>query len=132
MSEIKELAEKAANGDRKAFDRLYEQTRSGVWFTCISLLKNEENAKDVMQETYITAFEKLGTLEDLGGIQSWLNKIAANKCKNYIRTISNSHLAENGEELLENIPDDKLIPEEYVTDMAKRKIIMDIIERSLS
>lgn len=132
MGNISELAKMAANGDNAAFEELYEQTKGGVWFTCINLLKNEENAKDVMQETYITAFEKLGSLADLGGIQSWLNRIAANKCKNYIRTITNSHLAENGEELLENIPDDKLIPEEYVTDMAKRKIIMDIIERSLS
>lgn len=132
MSNISELARMAANGDRAAFDSLYEQTKSGVWFTCISLLKNEENAKDVMQETYIAAFEKLGSLADYGGVQSWLNKIAANKCKNYIRTIVNSALAENGEELIENIPDEKLIPEEYVTDMSKRKIIMDIIERSLS
>ena len=132
MSNIQELSKMAANGDREAFDKLYEESKSGVWFTCISLLKNEENAKDVMQETYITAFEKLGSLEDFGGIQSWLNKIAANKCKNHIRTVANSYLAENGEEQLQNIPDDKLIPEEYVMDMAKRKIIMEIIERSLS
>lgn len=130
MSDISKLAETAAKGDKSAFDSLYERTRKGVWFTCISLLRNEENAKDIMQETYITAFEKLPLLTDFGGIQSWLNKIAANKCKNYIR--AKGAPIENSEELLENIPDDNLIPEEYVTDMEKRRIIADIIERSLS
>ncbi|MDE6728183.1 MAG: sigma-70 family RNA polymerase sigma factor, partial [Oscillospiraceae bacterium] len=132
MSNIRELAEKAAGGDGKAFDELYEMTKNGVWFTCKKLLKNEENAKDVMQDTYLAAFENFGSLTDFGGIQSWLNKIAANKCKNYIKSKTNIALAENSEELLENIPDDRLLPEEYVTDMAKRRIIMDIIERSLS
>ncbi len=132
MSNISEFAKLAAKGDRAAFDSLYEQTKSGVWFTCINLLKNEENAKDIMQDTYLAAFENLSSLTDFSGVQSWLNRIAANKCKNYIKSKSNSALVEDSEEILENIPDDKLIPEEYVTDMAKRKIIMDIIEKSLS
>ena len=32
MNEIKDLVERAANGDRAAFDRLYEQTKSGVCY----------------------------------------------------------------------------------------------------
>ena len=132
MSNISEMAKRAATGDNAAFESFYEQTKGGVWFTCINLLKNEENAKDIMQDTYIAAFENLGTLTDFSGVQRWLNKIAANKCKNYIKSKSTSALAEDSEELLENIPDDKILPEEYVLDAAKRKIIMDIIKRSLS
>ena len=48
---------------RQAFDKLYKLTSNDVWFTCVSLLKDEENAKDIMQETYITAFLKLDTLD---------------------------------------------------------------------
>ena len=40
MNDITELVKLAASGDRAAFDSLYEQTKSSVWFTCISLLKN--------------------------------------------------------------------------------------------
>ena len=132
MSDIKELARQAAAGDKKAFDSLYEQTKNGVWFTCISLLKNEENAKDVMQETYLTAFEKLPALSNFDRIQGWLNKVAANKCRDYLRSSCNEHRAEESKETIEDIPDDALLPEEYVMDKAKRAIIMDIIENKLS
>lgn len=132
MNDITQLVEMALNGDKAAFDSLYERTKGGVWFTCISLLKNEENAKDIMQDTYLAAYEKLGTLENHAAFQTWLNKIAANKCKNFIAAKANSTLANNSEEILKNIPDDKLIPEEYVTDAEKRRIIMDIIEDALS
>lgn len=132
MSDIKELARQAANGDKKAFESLYEQTKSGVWFTCMGLLRNEENAKDIMQDTYLTLFEKLPALTNFDGIQGWLNKVAANKCRDYLRSSSNRPTAEESEEIIENISDDALFPEEYVMDKAKRAIIMDIIENKLS
>ncbi|MBD5156691.1 MAG: sigma-70 family RNA polymerase sigma factor [Butyrivibrio sp.] len=132
MNDITELVKRAASGDRKAFDSLYERTKNGVWYTCVSLLKNEENAKDIMQDTYLTAFEKLNTLEEPAAIRRWLNKIAANKCKNYINSTANKASEENSEEILENIPDDKFLPEEYVTDTAKRRLIMNILKNSLS
>lgn len=131
MSDITELVKQAAKGDRAAFDSLYEQTKNGVWFTCISILNNEENAKDIMQDTYLAAFERLRTLSDPAAVQSWLNKIAANKCKNYINAKSNSAV-ESGEDILDNIPDDGLIPEEYVEDKSKRELIMKIIRDALS
>lgn len=131
VSDIKELVIKAANGDRAAFDSLYEQTKNGVWFTCISILNNEENAKDIMQDTYLTAFERLGTLSDPAAVQSWLNRIAANKCKNHITAKSNSAV-ENDEDIIDNIPDDGLIPEEYAEDKAKRELIMKLIRDALS
>lgn len=132
MSDIKELARQAANGDKKAFEMLYEQTKSGVWFTCMGLLRNEETAKDIMQETYLTMFEKLPALANLDGIQGWLNKVAANKCRDYLRSSANRPPVEESEDIIENIPDDALFPEEYVMDKAKRAIIMDIIENKLS
>ena len=64
MKTIKELVLSVKNGNKKAFDKLYKLTSNDVWFTCVSLLKDEENAKDIMQETYITAFLKLDTLKD--------------------------------------------------------------------
>ncbi len=131
MSELSELVKQAANGDRAAFDRLYEQTKNGVWFTCIGILNNEENAKDIMQETYLAAFERLSSLEKPESVRSWLNRIAANKCKNHLGAKSN-RAVENDEEVIENVPDDGLIPEEYVEDKAKRELIMRLIREALS
>lgn len=132
MNDITKLVKKAAGGDKAAFDSIYGLTKNGVWYTCISLLKNEENAMDIFQDTYLTALEKLHTLENPAALQSWLNKIAANKCRNFLNSSSNRVSDRDDTEILENIPDDRFLPEEYVTDTAKRRIIMDIIENSLS
>ncbi len=77
MKTIKELVLSAKNGNKKAFDKLYKLTSNDVWFTCVSLLKDEENAKDIMQETYITAFLKLDTLKDEEKIIECMNKALA-------------------------------------------------------
>lgn len=56
MKEIKELVSGAKNGSQKAFNELYDLTKNDMWFTCLSLLKNEENAKDIMQEPILQLF----------------------------------------------------------------------------
>ena len=53
---ISHLVEKIKKGDNKSFEKLYKLTEREVCFTCISFLKNETTAQDIMQETYITAF----------------------------------------------------------------------------
>lgn len=60
---ISHLVEKIKKGDNKSFEKLYKLTEREVWFTCISFLKNETTAQDIMQETYITAFLKIQSLE---------------------------------------------------------------------
>ena len=82
---ISHLVEKIKKGDNKSFEKLYKLTEREVWFTCISFLKNETTAQDIMQETYITAFLKIQSLEKSSQIRSWLNRIAVNKCKNYLK-----------------------------------------------
>lgn len=61
---ISHLVEKIKKGDNKSFEKLYKLTEREVWFTCISFLKNETTAQDIMQETYITAFLKIQSLEN--------------------------------------------------------------------
>ena len=78
---ISHLVEKIKKGDNKSFEKLYKLTEREVWFTCISFLKNETTAQDIMQETYITAFLKIQSLEKSSQIRSWLNRIAVISAK---------------------------------------------------
>ena len=85
MKTIKELVSSAKSGNKKSFDKLYELTHNDVWYNCLSLLKDEENAKDIMQETYITAFLKLDTLKDEEKFCGWVTTIAVNLCKKKLK-----------------------------------------------
>lgn len=129
---ISHLVEKIKKGDNKSFEKLYKLTEREVWFTCISFLKNETTAQDIMQETYITAFLKIQSLEKSSQIRSWLNRIAVNKCKNYLKGKGEIQL---DDKIFENqaIVDERIsIPEEYISDKAKREIILSIMQEVLS
>lgn len=128
--EIKTLVLQAAQGNRAAFGALYEETGRVVYFTCLKLLANAQLAEDITQETFLTALQKLGTLTNPENFQTWVNRIAINLCKMHFR--GNTDPEENSEEILDDIPDEDLIPEEYVSNDAKRKIIMDIIDTVLT
>lgn len=131
MKTIKELVLSAKNGNKKAFDKLYKLTSNDVWFTCVSLLKDEENAKDIMHETYITAFLKLDTLKDEEKFCSWLTAIATNKSKNKLKGKVEYQI--DDEVLIAKTETDELmLPEEYINKAEKRKVLLQIIEDTLS
>ena len=131
MKKIKELVSSAKSGNKKSFDKLYELTSNDVWFTCVSLLKDEDNAKDIMQETYITAFLKLDTLKDEEKFCGWLTAIATNKSKNKLKGKVEYQI--DDEVLIAKTETDELmLPEEYINKAEKRKVLLQIIEDTLS
>ena len=52
---MNELVSRVISGDKQAFEAIYQATYRQVYYTCMSFLKNEQNAQDIMQDTYITA-----------------------------------------------------------------------------
>lgn len=131
MKTIKELVLSAKNGNKKAFDKLYELTHNDVWYNCLSLLKDEENAKDIMQETYITAFLKLDTLNDEQKFCGWIISIAVNKCKNKLKG-KVEYQIDDEVLITEAETDELMLPEKYITKTEKRKVLLQIMEDTLS
>ncbi len=133
MSDIEKYVKDAINGDSEAFARLYELSKRQVYFTCLKFLKNENDAQDITQEVYITVMKKLPTLADKASFQPWVNRIAVNKCKNFLKARHDVSLDEMQEDdnYLE-ISDEDMLPEDYVMNAAKRRIVMDIMESVLS
>ena len=84
MEQMNELVSRVINGDKQAFEAIYQATYRQVYYTCMSFLKNEQNAQDIMQDTYITALTHMQQLENPERITAWLNRIAVNKCKDFL------------------------------------------------
>lgn len=131
MTDYKNIVPNAQNGDPKALDRLYKSTSRAVYFTCLSFVKNEQDAEDLMQNTYITAFQKLKTLRQPEKFEPWIKRIAVNLCKDFLRkkgahfdeTLDEESCADTGENFL---------PDEYVTAAEKRSVVMKIMRENLS
>ncbi len=129
--DISKLVEQIKKGDNKAFDKLYKLTEKEIWYTCISFLRDETTAQDVMQDTYITAFLKIKSLKKENQFKSWLNRIAVNKCKDYLKGKGEILLSD---EILENevVQDEVTIPEEYITNQSKRGCILSLLQEALT
>ena len=115
----------------KELEKLYNEAYKAVYWTAMSILKNKEEAEDVVQDTFITAYQSYDTLKDKDKAVAWVKKIAANKCLNIVtrrRTVNAD------DEFLENVEavPEFFLPESIVESAEKRKIIMDIINFSLS
>ncbi|MBE5944341.1 MAG: sigma-70 family RNA polymerase sigma factor [Lachnospiraceae bacterium] len=126
------LVEAMATGDDKAFEKIYKQTSNNIYFICMSFLHNEEDAKDIMQDTYISAYQYISQLKEKEKFIPWLSQIAVNKCKSYL--IRTTPLLIDDQEFV-NVrfeENENFLPEEYITKKEKRKIVMDIMRNTLS
>ena len=76
------LIQKSQEGDRKAQHELYNLYVAAMYNICRRMMGNDEDAKDVLQEAFIQAFSKLGTLQKVDSFPGWLKRIVINKCLN--------------------------------------------------
>ncbi len=69
-----------AQGDRSALELLYNQTKSAVYAFSLSVLKNKQDAEDVMQDCFITVYHSAHSYKKQGKPMAWLMTIAKNLC----------------------------------------------------
>ena len=127
--DLKELVQKAVAGDKAAFEELYRTTCRAVYFTCLGFLNDEQEAQDITQEVYLTAFEQLGALEDAGKFKPWIYRMAANKSINSLK--KKKPLLPGDEQLqdMETEENENFLPEEYALNADKRAMVLDIMRK---
>ena len=72
-------------GQTEQFRELYEQTYNRAEYTAKRYLTDEQDVQDVLQDSYVKAFTKLNTLQDLAKKQSWINMIVANTAMDLLK-----------------------------------------------
>lgn len=111
-----EAVEKAKQGDQQAKEVLYIETCQHMFFLAKSIVKSDEEAMDIIHDSYICVFQKLDNIKNAAGFKSYLRTTVANRCKNYLKKkkpLYLSDMTEDGTELeLEDT--DGVIPGELV------------------
>jgi len=115
----------------KELEKIYKEAYKAVYWTAMSLLKNEADAEDVVQETFITLIKSYESIKDKTKVMTWLKKTAANKCLDRIKLSKTDAVEVEFFENVEAVPED-FLPDMIVESAEMRKIIMDIIGKSLS
>lgn len=70
---------KALAGEEEGFNIIYNRTYSYVFARCRMIMKNDYDAMELLQETYVSAYTSLNKLSDVNNIFSWLGSIAYNQ-----------------------------------------------------
>ena len=73
-----ELIGKAKQGDTRAFEELMRKHQGKIYNLGLKLLRNKEDAADMLQETFIKAYQALPRFEQKSALSTWLYRIAAN------------------------------------------------------
>lgn len=81
----RDLVARVLRGDRASFDVLVHRTTPALWATLRAALGDAESAGEVLQETWLSAFERLGSLRDSRRLRSWLLAIALNHARDRAR-----------------------------------------------
>lgn len=74
------LVADAINGEHYAFRQLYEQYSTLMFNISIRMVGARDEAEDIVQESFISAFRNLGQLKDKGSFGAWLRRIVVNEC----------------------------------------------------
>ena len=117
--------------NEKELERIYNEAYKAVYWTAFSLLKNEADAEDVVQDTFVTLIESYDTIQDKTKVLPWLKKIAANKSLNRLTRTKTDNVEDEFFEDVEAMPED-FLPDTIIESEEARKIVMDIINNSLS
>lgn len=73
------------NGNRESFANLVELTSARIYRTALQILGNEQDAEDVLQETYLKAMRAISGFEGRSSLSTWLNRIAVNEALMILR-----------------------------------------------
>ena len=72
-------------GDSKAFEDLYNHYYGKIFALARMTVKNDANAEDILQDTFISAWKNMHSLADPAAFNTWLQKIALNQCYSLLR-----------------------------------------------
>lgn len=80
-----DLIDRFLDGERAAFDELMRRHERSIYYLAMRYLKDHDEAADVLQRTFLKAFEKLHGFGRRSLFRTWLYRIAINLCKNRLR-----------------------------------------------
>src|SRR5919202_1342502 len=93
------VLDRARQGDSEAFRALVEQHSRSVFRLAFRMTGNEQDAEDVVQESFIRAYRQLGRFESRANFGTWLYRIVANCSVDLMRAKQARHDVSRGESL---------------------------------
>lgn len=119
---MEHLVKKAQHeNDAESFIQLMELNRQSMLKVARSYLTSEQDVADAMQDTILTCYEKLHTLQQPQYFKTWLIRIVINRCKDILR--------QNHREELPGELEAQAVTDESFADVEFRELLQQIDEK---
>jgi RNA polymerase sigma-70 factor, ECF subfamily len=130
-----ELVQRAQAGDQQAFGQLVDRNRRVVYRAAYAALNSPDEAEDVAQETFVTAYRKLSGFRGDSSFKTWLLAIAWRKAIDRRRsmtrwlrvTVSQPRTEEPAPDPLEQLPSSRRSPEEALAGEELQRLLKRLI-----
>lgn len=131
----KQLIEKAKMGDESSFESLILGCQNKAYNIALRYLKNEEDALDALQESFIKIFRHLKSFKEDSRFDTWVYRIVVNTCNDMLRKNSNQKITdsifktEDEKETVIEIPDVSGSPESVLDKKETTNHIISCLEK---
>lgn len=124
---IEQLLERCALGDQRAQMEVYNRYYKAMYNTAYRIVKDSAEAEDVMQDSFLAAFTKLGNLKEKVTFGSWLKRIVINNSiYHYNRNSKYNNVPLD--DVIYKVEDNSGIPDNYEFTNIKAKQVMETMK----
>jgi RNA polymerase sigma-70 factor (ECF subfamily) len=129
--EEKQLIQALKNSDESAFRELVKKHELNVYNTCIGMLGNEDNAKDISQDVFIEVFRSIHKFRGDSKISTWLYRLAVNKSLNHIRDNKKHRIVRSIQRFFTKEENERLDLQDFSSQNAEQEIEQDEHSKAL-
>ncbi len=105
----RDIVERCRKGERQAQFELYKLYSRAMYNVCLRMVKNEYDAEDLLQNSFMDVFTKLNTFRHQSSVGAWMKRIVINNCINHLKRRKMKF--QEMEERFEAVKDDELASE---------------------
>lgn len=128
------LVKKAIGGDENAYAKLVDKYERALYFHILKMIKDREQVEDLVQETFVKAFDNLNTYSTNYAFSTWLYRIATNHTIDYLRkkklktlSIDEPMRTKDGEMEMQ-LPDESAKTDRNIIRKQRQKIVRNAID----
>ncbi len=81
----RDIVEKCKQGNRQAQFELYKLYSKAMYNVCLRMVRNELDAEDILQNSFVDIFTKLDTFQYQSSIGAWIKRVVLNNCINFLK-----------------------------------------------
>lgn len=127
------LVAKAQTGDNQALNDLFTKTYNDVYYFALKTIKDETLAADVTQETFVTIFQNINSLNDPVAYPAWSRQITYRHCLQHLKKQNREATVdenEDGTTIFDTLEEERteFIPEENLDKDDFKKTILDMVD----